>query len=118
MCGGVERWCSLVEGGGEMEGYEKRGDGACGEEDRKSNPRLEGPSDSLCTLGRGGQLAHWRTEVRAGRGNGVVARDGVKALAVSSVGRGPTSRRCLCIYVQPERTMATRRRCTSFRHLN
>jgi len=85
MCGGVEGWCSLVEGGGEMEGNEKCGEGACGEEDRKSNPRLEGPSGSLCTLGRGGQLAHWRTEVRADRGNGVVARDGVKASPLGEV---------------------------------
>jgi len=51
------------------------------------NPHLEVPSDSLCTLGReGGLLAHWGTEMRTGRGTGVVARGRVKALAVSSVG--------------------------------
>jgi len=51
------------------------------------SPHLEGPSDGLCTLGRGGgSLAHWGTVVRTGRGTGVVARGRVKALAVSSVG--------------------------------
>jgi len=64
MCGGAEGWCSLVEGVGKMEGYEKRG------EDKKLNPHLEGLPDGLCTLGRGGGLlAHWGTEVKTGRGN-------------------------------------------------
>jgi len=98
MCGGAESWCSPAEGGGEMEGYEKWEEGVCGEVDKKSNPRLEGLPDGLRTLGRGGGLlAHWRTEVKTGGGNGVVARGRVKALAVSSVGVESNSFK-VCIY--------------------